>query len=134
MDLYFDTSAIVPLILEEPRSQDALSALAKAERVFAWRWMQVETEAALARRRASPEAWSEWRRLASTIFWLELAGSSFPAVCAFNRALRLRAADAGHLFVFDRALGVVPELRLVCHDLEMLEAADHLGLPCLTCP
>jgi len=131
MDLFFDTSAIVPLLLEEPRSPDALSALAKAERLFAWRWLQVETEAALARRRATPPAWSEWRRLASSIHWLELSESSFPAVCAFNRALRLRAADAGHLFVFDRALSVVPGLHLVSHDREMVDAAGHLGLPCL---
>jgi predicted nucleic acid-binding protein len=131
MDLYFDTSAFVPLFLEEARSQDALSAMAQAERVFAWRWMQVETEAALTRRRAKPRAWSEWRRLAASIHWLELSESSLPAVCTFNRALRLRAADAGHLFVFDRALSVVPELHLVSHDREMVDAAGHLGLPCL---
>jgi hypothetical protein len=93
-------------------------------------WLQVEVEAALTRRRASPAAWSEWRQLASTLHWLELSEASLPALCAFNRPLRLRAADAGNLFVLDRAITVVPELQFVTFDNEMQAAAYTLGLPC----
>ncbi len=131
MDLFLDTSAVIPLLLQEPHTDSALAAIARAERLFAWRWMQVEAEAALARRRAPPPAWSEWRQLAASIHWLELNESSLPALCAFNRPLRLRAADAGHLFVFDRAITVVPDLHLVTFDHAMSEAATTLGLPSL---
>lgn len=131
MQLFFDTSAIVPLLLQEPRTPDALNAIAQAERLFAWRWLQVETEAALTRRRAAPAAWAEWRQISASIHWLELGESLLPALCAFNRPLRLRAADAGHLFVFDRAITVVPELRLVSYDNEMTTAAGQLSLPVL---
>jgi len=131
MDLFLDTSAAIPLLLREPHTDSALDAFAQAERLFAWRWMQVEAEAALTRRRAPPTAWVGWRQLAASIHWLELSESSVPALCAFNRPLRLRAADAGHLFVFDRAITVVPELHLLTFDSEMQEAAQTLGLPIL---
>lgn len=129
MHLFLDTSAVIPLLLQEPHTSGALNAIAQADRLFAWRWMQVEAEAALTRRRASPAAWSEWRQLASTLHWLELSEASLPALCAFNRPLRLRAADAGHLFVLDRAITVVPELHLATFDNEMQGAAYTLGLP-----
>jgi hypothetical protein len=130
MHLFLDTSAVIPLLLQEVHTPSALKAIAQADRLFAWRWMQVEAEAALTRRRATPVAWSEWRQLAASIHWLELNESSLPALCAFNRPLRLRAADAGHLFVFDRAITVVPELHLVTFNDEMTKAAQTLGLPC----
>ena len=130
MHLFLDTSAVIPLLCQGPHTSGALNAIAQADRLFAWRWMQVEAEAALTRRRASPAAWSEWRQLASTLHWLELSEASLPALCAFNRPLRLRAADAGHLFVLDRAITVVPELHLVTFDNEMQAAAYTLGLPC----
>ncbi len=134
MDLFLDTSAVVPLFLQEPHSAAALKAWEQSTELYAWRWMQVEAEAALARRRATPQTWSEWRQLAATISWLEMGESLLPQLCAFNRPLRLRAADAGHLFVFDRAITVVPELHLVSFDNEMLAAARTLGLPCFLSP
>ena len=128
MLLFFDTSAVIPLLLCEPQSDRALSAWEKAESFYAWRWMQVEAEAALARRHAPASAWAEWRKLAAQFSWLEMGESMLPQLCAFNRALRLRAADAGHLFVFDRAFTVLPDLQLVTFDKEMLAAAHSLGL------
>ena len=89
----------------------------------------LEAEAAPGRRRANSEAWQEWRSIASVIHWLDLASADWDEVCAFNRPLRLRAADAGHVFVFDRAAGVVPGLKLVCFDQEMNAAASNLNLP-----
>ncbi len=131
MDLFFDTSAVVPLLLREPHTDNALAVAARADRFFAWRWLQVEVEAALARRRATSATWVEWRQMAASIHWLELSESSLPALCAFNRTLRLRAADAGHLFVCDRVLTVISELQLVTFDHEMREAAKTLGIPSL---
>ncbi len=129
MELFFDTSAIVPLLLVEPKSGAAGDAWAKAGRVWAWRWLEVETEAALGRRRAPPGAWAQWRALAAAMQWLDLDPAAWPQLRAFNRPLRLRAADAGHLFVFERVLGAVPEMEMVSFDREMASAARALGLP-----
>lgn len=128
MDLFFDTSAVVPLILYEPHSQKALETWDKATRVWAWRWLQVEAEAALGRRRADAQAWHQWRLVSSALTWLDLEAPMWPRLCAFNRPLRLRATDAGHLFTYSGATSVVPDLKLVCFDNELKEAAKTLGL------
>ena len=128
MELFFDTSAMVPLILDEPHSQKALETWDKATRAWAWRWLQVEAEAALGRRRAGARAWHQWRLVASAITWLDLEARMWPLLCAFNRPLRLRAADAGHLYIYNSATSVVPTLKLVCFDKDLNEAAKALGL------
>ena len=129
MDRFFDTSAVVALLLVEPRTAQASSAWSGTDRAWAWRWLEVETEAAMGRRRAPPEAWTQWRSMAAAFHWLDLDPNMWPQLRAFNRALRLRAADAGHLFVFDRALGAVQGLELVTFDREMSRAAVRLGAP-----
>jgi predicted nucleic acid-binding protein len=131
MDLFFDTSAIVPLLLIEPHSEQALEAWGRAERVWAWRWLGVEAEAAMGRRHATPRSWAQWRSLEAAIHWLDLGSEEWDQVRSFNRSLRLCAADAGHLFVFDRALAAIPEMALVCFDREVAGAAESLGLPVL---
>jgi predicted nucleic acid-binding protein len=128
MDLFFDTSAVVPLILDEPHSRKALETWNQATRVWAWRWLQVEAEAALGRRRADAHAWHQWRLVSSALTWLDLEARMWPQLCAFNRSLRLRAADAGHLYTYNGATSVVPQLKLVCFDKELNEAARALGL------
>jgi predicted nucleic acid-binding protein len=129
MTSFFDTSAIVPLILRERHSDVACEVWNATSQAWAWRWMRVEAEAALGRRRAGSEAWRAWRSIASVVHWLDLGSADCLEICAFNRPLRLRAADAGHLFVFDRAAGVIPELKLVSFDGEMTAAARSLNLP-----
>jgi predicted nucleic acid-binding protein len=128
MELFFDTSAVIPLILEEPDSHKALEAWNQGTRVWAWRWLQVEAEAALGRRRADARAWHQWRLVSSALTWLDLEARTWPQLCAFNRPLRLRAADAGHLYACHRATSVVPDLKLVCFDKELNDAAKALGL------
>ncbi|HUF62065.1 MAG TPA: hypothetical protein VMN36_08315 [Verrucomicrobiales bacterium] len=128
MELFLDTSAVVPLILREPHTPRALEIWQEGERVWAWRWLQVEAEAAIARRRADARAWRQWSLVSSAIVWLDLEPRSWPLLLAFNRPLRLRAADAGHLYVFHRAASVAPQLRLVCFDAELHAAARTLGL------
>ena len=128
MELFFDTSAVVPLILAEPHSRRAIETWDQATRVWAWRWLQVEAEAALGRRRAEARAWRQWRSVSSAMTWLDLEARMWPQLCAFNRPLRLRAADAGHLYTYTGAASVVPNLKLVCFDTEMREAAKALGL------
>ncbi len=127
MNAYFDTSAIVPLLLEEPHSQTAQIAVRNAESTWAWRWAEVETEAALVRRKASPLTWRNWRILKGKIRWLESSKDLSQDICRFNREIGLRAADAGHLFIFERTAVVIEDLTLVTFDKEMSKAADELG-------
>ena len=131
MEVFWDTSGLVATLLKEPGTPAALRAWGQTSRLWAWRWLQVETEAALARRAAPQSAWVQWRKLAATIHWLGFDGTQYPALCAFNRPLRLRAADAGHLFVCDRAASTLPGLHLFTQGREMAVAAKTLGLPLL---
>lgn len=128
MQAYIDTSAVIPLILQEPHSPSAISVQQQIETGWAWKWMRVEAEAALIRRKAPPEAWRVWHTLAQRIQWLD-AGSDFDeGVCTFNRSIGLRAADAGHLLVCDRAMAVIPSLVLFSFDEEMRAAAQRIGI------
>ena len=131
MDLFFDTSAVVPLLLTEPHSNKASQAWSKAERVWAWRWLHVETEAALSRRKAPAIAWRNWHQMASVFSWLDLGEQHYAQLRAFNRPLKLRAADAGHLYIFHLATNVVPSMKLVCFDQELRRATKTLGLELL---
>lgn len=88
----------------------------------------METEAALSRRTISPLICGEWRELQTSIQWLDTGADIFPLICMFNRNLRLRAADAGHLFVFEKLIGVIPSIRLVTFDQEMKDAAVGLAM------
>ena len=129
MHTFFDTSAIVPLLLIEPHSEAARTAWAEVEGYrLAWRWLKVETEAALTRRRAGAKIWQDWERLEFELNWIELPDCQFEAVCRFNRGLGLRAADAGHLFIADRLSRTLDPLVLATFDKEMCVGAKELGL------
>lgn len=128
MNYFYDTSAIVPLLIKEPHSHLALEAWKNTESLWAWRWMQLETEAALHRRNASAKIWNQWRSLAQIVHWLELKPEMWPQLLAFNRALGLRAADAAHLFICDHVSNRISNLALVTFDKEMNSAAQRIGL------
>ncbi len=128
MDSFWDSSAVVALLLREPHTAAAQAAWAKSERIWCWQWLVLEVEAALGRRRAAPQTWSDWARVQSALRPLDLEPGAWDALRVFNRALRLRAADAAHLFVCERASQALPGLRFVCFDAEMNRAARNLGL------
>ena len=128
MQLFFDTSAVVPILIKEPGSRMARAAFSSGEVLFAWKWMRVEAEAALVRRKADAVTWRNWRSLERSFTWLDFIDLEIPELCAFNRQLGLRAADAGHLFVFEKATAALPEIQLVTFDKEMAAAARLLGL------
>ncbi|MFO7724471.1 MAG: PIN domain-containing protein [Oceanipulchritudo sp.] len=69
MDVFFDTSVLVPLLIEEPGSVRAVELWKRAEVAWAWEWVVVEAEAALTRRRAPPEAWALWRTHKDVNIW-----------------------------------------------------------------
>jgi hypothetical protein len=45
MHLFWDTSAVIPLIMREPHTARAHRAHAAGRRALAWSWMRVEAEA-----------------------------------------------------------------------------------------
>lgn len=132
MHLFWDTSAVIPLVFQEAHSAQAARAHAAARWAFGWSWMRVEAEAALLRRRAGAQHWQELQKLASSFIWLELPPNEESAVRQFNRPLGLRASDAAHLYVFSKASGVDPAMQLVTFDQEMQSAALNCSLPVWT--
>jgi predicted nucleic acid-binding protein len=129
MDVFYDTSVVVALLVDESGTAEARRIWECTTQAWAWNWLLVETEAALGRRRVSPRTWSEWRRLEEGFKRIE-PGPAFAAeVREFNRALSLRATDAGHLLMFERLARSVPGLRLATFDSEMRTAARVLGYP-----
>ncbi len=126
---FFDTSAVLPLFVHEPRTQDAQTAYDAVDSIFAWSWMRVEAEAGLLRRRANALVWREWRSWLRHVTWLDLEPTHLDALCSFNRGLALRAADAGHLYVLELALRAVPDMVLITFDGEMQKAAERLQMP-----
>lgn len=129
MRVYFDTSAIVPLVLAETHSEAVLRVWPDTTERWAWSWLVVEAEAALVRQKADADAWSEWSRVARSLTLVELNPRDHGALRAFNRGLGMRAADAGHLFLFDRLSRELDGLQLVTFDREMSLAARDLAMP-----
>jgi len=127
--VFFDTSAWVPLLLREAATENMRTAKKQVSEIWAWEWMRVETEAALTRRKATPQSWIVWKELQTEVSWVDLDSDQTDSLCSFNRALGLRAADVGHLFVFDRLFAELPDLVLLTLDGEMAAAARRIGLP-----
>jgi predicted nucleic acid-binding protein len=128
MDAFFDTSALVPQLLKEPHTGPAKAAWLETTQPWAWHWLRVETESALTRRGADAKAWRKWRELSQEFEWIGLGEERFARLCDFNRTARLRAADAGHLFVCETLTSSVADLTLVTFDAEMCTAAKAMGL------
>jgi len=129
MVLFWDTSAVLALVVQEPHATEAMEAAAQATESSAGRWLRVEAAAGLARRRATDE---HWRRLEEvlSVFWdVDIPPPRFGDVATANRAWRLRAADAGHLFCFRQLTTVFPGMQMVCFDAEIRAAAGAAGLP-----
>lgn len=128
MFTFWDTSAVVPLIFEEPNSKSAQLAYAQSARAYAWSWLRVEAEAALSRRGADTGHERELGKLLNVMEWIDLAAERYADLCGRNREWRLRAADAGHLFCCQQAAIVLPGLQFVCFDDEIVPRAIALGL------
>ena len=118
MDLFWDTSAVVPLIFDEPHTLGALQAYQKGEGFFAWDWLTIETEAALSRRKARSFQWEKWSEISKLFQWVHLPQNEWADIRKQNRDWMLRATDAAHLYAFSRISRILPEIRLVTFDEE----------------
>lgn len=123
MRAYWDTSALLALLFDEPLTARARSARALFTENHAWSWLRIEAEAGAVRR----DPGESWRAFLDPLLlathWLEIPPAEHPAVLALNRRHRLRAAAAGHLYCFKRLSLVHPTAQLVCFDAELCAAA-----------
>jgi uncharacterized protein len=132
---YFDTSAIIPLIIDEPSSDTCERVWNEADRSVSVRLLYPEARAALARARRVRRI-SE-RQLADAIDELELINTELThvevsaelahAAGDLAHTYQLRGYDAVHLAA---ALATTQaEFVLVTGDTDLATAARSLGLP-----
>jgi uncharacterized protein with PIN domain len=129
MVLFWDTSAVLALVVREPHSADALRAAAQASESYAWRWLRVEASAGLARRGATDDQWRRLGDVLEVLWYVDIPPARSADLATANRAWRLRAADAGHFFAYRQLATVFPGIQMVCFDREMRAAAGAAGLP-----
>jgi uncharacterized protein with PIN domain len=129
MVLFWDTSAVLAMVVLEPHSAAALQAAAQATQSYAWRWLEVEASAGLARRRATDEQRRGLERILAALSYADIPPARCADIARENRAWRLRAADAGHVFCFRQLSTVFPGMQMVCFDTEISAAVSAAGLP-----
>lgn len=134
MIAYFDTSALIPLIVEEPGSEVASRLWEEAERVVTVRLAYPEGRAALAgarrlgrltprRQRAAREGFEDlWRQLDR----VEVTAGLAQRAGDLAEELGLRGYDAVHLAAAETIAD--PELVVVAGDGPLCDAAMTLGL------
>jgi predicted nucleic acid-binding protein len=131
---YFDTSALIPLIVDEPGSAACARLWNEAERVVSSRLVHPEARAALAQaKRMKRLTASELKRavreldsIVSEISFLELSAELATSAGDLAQTHGLRGYDAVHLasalLVHDE------ELVLVTGDRQLAEAARAVGM------
>lgn len=125
---FWDTSALVALVFQEPQTSTALKAGQAAKRYLAWEWIQVEAHAALYRRGARPEQLKSLRILLDNFQYIATDSEDYPALVKIMEKHRFRAADAGHLFCLRQAQKLIPDVTFVCFDEELVHAAEREGV------
>ena len=134
MIAYFDTSALIPLVIEEPGSDRAAQLWAAAERLVTVRAAYPEGRAALAQARRIGRLDPRRYRTARTgfeILWPQLDRVELTAQLAqragdLAEELALRGYDAIHLAAAEAAAD--PDFVFVAGDQPLCHAASSLGL------
>ena len=140
---YWDASALVPLIVSEPRTEDVRGWLRDDPTVVTWAWTTVEIVSAVERRvRDGQLTRAERRRVLDRFSDLAQGWDEVTDVLAVRaRALPLlarhpmRAADAAQLaaaILLRDELGT--PLDFVCLDQRLALAAEMEGLPTVPGP
>ena len=96
---------------------------------MAWDWMEVETHAALVRRKADAAQWRVWKFCLDKVSLLGMSAANHPSVMKRNEAWKLRSADAGHVYLFETLLGSGPDFRIVTFDREMRSLCQAKNWP-----
>ncbi len=129
MILFWDSSAVLPLIFKEPHSELALAAWQDGSEHLAWDWMEVETHAAVVRRKFELNHLQAWRLRLERFSLFGLPPDAYRKIMACNQRWALRSADAGHVFVLGELRKELPEMRLVTFDIEMIDLARRENWP-----
>jgi predicted nucleic acid-binding protein len=135
LTIYFDTSALVPLYVTEPLTEEVVARLGEAEVVYISRLAEVEFYSAVARKRRLGEITLEScqlladalrRHLSSGVYtFLHVTDEDFELASEFLRRFEtsLRTLDALHL-----ACSTACDGTLITADQVLAESADHLGV------
>jgi predicted nucleic acid-binding protein len=131
---YFDTSAVVPLLITEPGSARAASLWDSADRVVSVRLIYPETRAALAQAerlgrltaRQLRDAVTAFDSLFEEIDLAEVDDALARRAGDLAEARRLRGYDAVHLAAADRVRD--PNVVVIAGDGALLDAATAEGL------
>ncbi len=134
MIAYFDTSAVVPLLIAEPGSRRAASLWETADRVVSVRLVYPETRAALAQAqrlgrvgtRDLRDAVTELDSLFEEIDLVEVDAPLARLAGELAEIHRLRGYDAVHLAAADRIRD--PSVVVVAGDSALLDAATAEGM------
>lgn len=134
MIAYFDTSAIVPLLIDETGSPTAGDIWDRADRLVSVRLAHVETRAALSQaarlRRISPQHLSssvrELKDLFNQIDVIDVDEDLISEAGDLTEDQGLRAYDAVHLAAALRVADL--DLIVVAGDRALLAAADAVGV------
>jgi len=128
MNAFWDTSAVLALIFQEPHTAQAQKAATEVTVAYAWWWLEVEAWSGVVRRNGNNEQRAACRQALNAFAWVNFPRSKTQDLLGFNAKHGLRAADAGHLFCFKELSHAVPGLNLVSFDREMIKAAKREGL------
>jgi predicted nucleic acid-binding protein len=131
---YFDTSAVVPLLIAESGSARAETLWVGADRVVSVRLIYPETRAALAQAerlgrltaRQLRDAVTELDSLFEAIDLVEVDGALARRAGELAEVRRLRGYDAVHLAAADRVHD--PDVVVVAGDGTLLDAATAEGM------
>ncbi len=134
MIVYFDTSAVLPLVIEEPSSRTAAQLWDEAERVVSSRLVYPEGRAALAMalrmRRIEEEelhvAVDAFEILHGQLDMVEVTEELVRSAGGMAEQFHLRGYDAVHLASVREIAD--PDLVLAAGDLSLLAAAEALGI------
>jgi uncharacterized protein len=131
---YFDTSAVVPLLIAEPGSARAASLWDGADRVVSLRLIYPETRAALAQAERLGRLTTQQLRGAVTDFdslfeeidLVEVDGALARRAGELAEVRQLRGYDAVHLAAADRIRD--PNVVVIAGDGALLDAATAEGM------
>ena len=140
MIAYFDTSAVVPLLIDEPGSARATSLWDGADRVVSVQLLYPETRAALAQAkrlgrltaRQLRGAVTEFDSLFEVIDLVEVDHVLAVRAGELAEARRLRGYDAVHLAAAERVRD--PDVVVIAGDGVLLDAAADEGMAVAALP
>ncbi len=133
--IFWDSSALVPLLLEQPRSAHAMALITADSEIVAWWGSTVECASALARLERERALDASASRVARALL-AELSASWFeiqPGQSLRDGAMRLlrvhplRAADAMQLAAAIEWCGAGTRGLFACYDDRLREAAEREG-------